>query len=124
MSDYHALEVSAKRDKVKVAFHFVVPDEVNATGEKNVRTCLIEDLTVSETPLTRVPNHATDFDTENAELVAGSKIEVVETLEFDANLNNASKLAIIEARYTALEAVIAEKVRQKYRFWGYNGDVT
>jgi len=127
MSDYHAISVSSKRNAVTVAFHFAVPSETNVAG-KNLSDCVAEHVAYLDTtegiPVTQVPNHATDHATENAALIAGTKIEVVETVTFNRWASNATKLAAIEAAYTALESTMDDTIRQDYKFWGYNGDVT
>lgn len=126
MSDYHAIEVSSNRndvDRVTVAYHFDVPVETNAVGI-SLSDCIVQDHAHSETSTTQIPNHASDHAAENAELVAGTKIEHVETIKFSSNKTNVFKLGKITARFTALEAIVPDRIREKYKFWGYNGDVT
>ena len=123
MSDYHIIDVVRKRDKATVAFHIDVPSENNAAS-KALSDCIVERIARDGADVTAVPNHSTDFGVENAALVAGTVYEYVETISFDANESNANKLAVVEARYTALNTAAPDWLRQEFKFWGYNGDVT
>jgi len=123
MSDYHIIDVSRVSNKATVGFHFTVPDETNAQGIA-FSVCLVERNTRDGKAASQVPAHATNFATENAELVAGTMVEYVETIEFDANETNANKLAVITARYSVVASVAPDWLREELKFWGYNGDVT
>jgi hypothetical protein len=125
MSNYHILDVTVQRNKARVAFHMSVPDETNSASPTpvNLRTALSEYNELYEVGISQVPNHATAFILENASLISGEVIEVVETMEFDANASNVAKLGIVESRWTGLNAVIGDEIRQRFKFWGYHGDV-
>ena len=120
MSNYHVLEINErKKDRARVAFHFAVPAEQNV-ATKDLSDCYAE----HEGPLTSVvPDLGTTDATELAAIVAGTVIERVETVQYDANAANAAKLAVVEARWTTLNGQIADIVRERYKFWGYNADV-
>lgn len=123
MSDYHIIDVSRMSNKATVGFHFAMPDENNIQGTA-LSVCLVERNTRDNKATSQVPSHVTNFATENAELVAGTMIEYVETVEFDANETNGNKLAVITARYSVLASVASDWLREELKFWGYNGDVT
>jgi len=123
MSDYHIIDVAREKNRATVAFHFAVPDENNVQGTA-LSTCLVERNLRDEKDTSRVPTHLTNFATENAELVAGTMVEYVETIEFDANETNANKLAVITARYSVLASIAPDWLREELKFWGYHGDVT
>lgn len=123
MSDYHIIGTTRAKNKATVAFHFTIPVGNNVAG-KSYSACILEKRAMDETPITQVPNHATEFSSENDALVAGTIIEYVEVVEFNANETNLYKLGVVTARYTALEPLIATWIQEEFKFWGVNGNVT
>jgi hypothetical protein len=121
MSDYHVLQTNRKKDKATVAFHIPIASGINAAGV-NYQTALTEFEPFGTTD-SAVPNHDTNFASENTELVSGSMYERVETVEFDANANNAAKQAVIETRFTQLSGTVPGQLQDVLKFWGLNDDV-
>jgi len=124
MSNYHVIDLNRTEDKATVAFHIAVPSENNQQGTA-LSTCLVERNSRNNDNFdSQIPAHATNFAPENAAILAGTVYEHVETVQFDAKINNATKLAVIKARYTAIVAVAPDWLRKELKFWGYHGDVT
>jgi len=124
MSHYHVIDLNRTEDIATVAFHFAVPSENNQPGTP-LSTCLNERNNRGEGSFdSQVPSHATNFASENAEILAGTVLEHVESVQFDAKINNAAKLVVIEAKYTELATLAPDWLRKELKFWGYNGDVT
>lgn len=125
MSNYHVMEVSADHDTATVAMHFTVPDEANFASV-NIRAALVEYLATRgvDNVVTAVPWLETDNPTEYAALEAGSVFEKIERVEYDVNVTNAAKAAVIDARWTALNATIPDVLRERLKFWGLDRDVT
>lgn len=107
MSNYHVMEINDKEDQATVAFHIAVPDEANAVSV-NLRTAVLEHLE----PDSVVPFIGTS---ERTQIQAGEIYEHVATVEFNAHLTVAEKRTIIDDRYTALNAAIPDKIRNRYR---------
>ena len=118
MANYHVLDISG-RDEARVVFHIPVPAEQNGAGT-NLQDAMKQYLSGE---VTAVPWLQTNNPAEYAQLVNGEVYEHVESVEYDANMPNQRKQDVIDARYTALVAVVQEKVREKFRFWGLDRNV-
>lgn len=115
MSDYHILDCAASQDAARVVFHITVPDEVNAAGV-SYRTALVQYLG-------EIDSAVPGLDPTAHGLSDGSVYESVQTIEFSALLTNAQKRDAIEARYSALSALILQRAQKMLEFWGMSGDV-
>jgi hypothetical protein len=130
MSDFHVLEQSRLKDRVQVAFHFDVPDVQNAAS-RNLADAYIDMLdqhwepyfTGHTRPVSQVPRLQVTHPTEYSALANGTKIERVESVEFDASLTNGEKLTLIQNRWTALNGLIPDELSSVLGFYGYSADV-
>ena len=118
MANYHVLDVTG-RDRARVVFHIPVPAEQNGAG-KEFQAAVRQYLSGN---VTAVPWLQTDDPVEYAQIVNGAVYEHAETVGYDANKTNQAKRDVIDARYTALVAVVQEKIREKFRFWGLDRNV-
>jgi hypothetical protein len=118
--DWHALVGNEKKQEVTVVFHIPIPSVNNAVG-MNYRTV----LTKAE-PFTSsiVPDHVTNFASEAALLQSGALYEYQEVVRYNANLSDAQKTALIDARYTALVSIIQSKIQNQYIYWGFSHDAS
>lgn len=116
MADFHILEVSAAKDRAKVAFHVSIPVETNAAG-KNLSAAIVE----SEAPASVVPYLAQG---EKDAVAAGTTYEYVETVTFSGNDTNAARLTKIQTQAAIIQTRVLEKLRACLAFWGYEGTVT
>jgi hypothetical protein len=123
MSDYHIVHVDEKQNRARVAFHFAVPSTTVTSG-KTLSDCIIQEYTHLDNDVTDVPAHSTEHATENGQLVAGTVYEYIENVEFNAHANNATKLAAIASRWSTLNGIVPDRLRDRYKFWGYNGDIS
>jgi hypothetical protein len=115
MADYHVLHVSRDGDQVTVAFHIPVPAETNTAG-RNLSDCLVED----QAPATEVPY----LDAPGAaEVAAGTVYEHIITVAMSAHSTNPERIAALDAKATALQAAIPDRIRKVYSFWGYERTV-
>lgn len=116
MSNYHVMDLNNKLDQARVAFHIVVPDEANAASV-NLRTAVFQHLA----PTSIVPFI---LSAEQTQIEAGAIYEHVINVEFNANLTVVEKRDIIDSKFTALNSTIPDIIRDRYKFWGLNRDVT
>ena len=118
MANYHVLDISG-RDEARVVFHIPVPAEQNGAGtnlQDAIKKCLSGEATA-------VPWLQTN-DPEYAQLVNGELYEHVESVQYNANKSDLEKRNAIDARYMALISIIQEKIREKFRFWGLDRNVS
>lgn len=120
MSDWHALTGHVKKQEINVVFHIPIPATNNAV-DVGYRLAISK-----QEPFTAsvIPCLETDFASEFAQLQVAEKYEYVETVRYDGNLSNAAKIAIIDARYTALVSIIQARLQNRYVYWGKNQDVS
>ena len=121
MSNYHVLQTQ-KADRALIAFHISVPDEDNDIG-KNLQTIVMQSIS-QEISLTQVPWLETDFASEYTQISNGEIYEHVISVQYDGNLSNAAKLSIMDAKYTSLIPIIQNEIRNRFKFWGLNRNVT
>jgi hypothetical protein len=126
MANYHVLEQDVKKDRVRVVFHVVVPSEQNAAGEA-LADCVQQFLeaasdTGSITSL--VPWLGTTYPVELTSIEAGQVYEVQRWIEFPATYTNVQKQAEIDNVYNTLAVTIPNRLRDYFRFWGMDRDVT
>ena len=128
MSDIHVLDVGSKPDNARCAFHYTTPAGNNFAGVA-WSEALIEYLDDQHQPQfsgdarepSVVPDLETDDPTEYAAIVAGTVYEIVTSVQFDANLTNAQKWALIQAAYTAEETEYESIMQERLNFWGHDG---
>jgi hypothetical protein len=118
MSNYHVLDVNDKEDKINVAFHIVVPDELNAVGV-NLMECVSQFIDQT----TKVPWLEVDFPTEYIQIGNGEVYEYSITVQVDANLSVLDKRTLLDNRFNTLNTAIPEVLRKRFKFWGLNRDV-
>jgi len=118
MSNYHVLGVNDKEDKVRVAFHFVVPDELNSASV-NLRECVSQFIS----QITIVPWLEADFPTEYTQIGNGEVYEHSLAVQVNANLSVLEKRTILDNKFNQLNTVIPDLIRGRFRFWGLNRDV-
>jgi hypothetical protein len=115
MADFHALRTSDAGDSVTVAFHVPVPAETNQAG-KSLSSCVVEDL---------APVSDCDWllQAELDEVATGTVYEHVEVVQMSGKVSNGQRLAVVQARAAELVPEIQDRIRSRYRFWGYNGSI-
>ena len=126
MSNYHVLMMRDKVDSVDVVFHFTIPDETNFAG-RNKRDVVKAHLEAgSETGVITSQYPFIDTTPTTGELAlmqAGQVYEYRETVKFDGNLTQAQKRDLIDARWTALNAIVLARLDNEFDFYGYDRDV-
>lgn len=118
MANYHVLEGSNAGDSYRVVFHVSVPDELNKTGNKNIRTALSEDSSINKTSV--IPGVEV---TEQTDLTNGVLYEHVETFSTHSEHTLASERSRLDARYTELTTSVANALRRRYAFWKFERNV-
>jgi len=118
MSNYHVLDVNDKEDKVRVAFHIAVPDEVNAASV-NLRECLSQFIS----QVTIISWLEADFLVEYTQIENGEVYEHSLAVQVNANLSVLEKRTILDNKFNQLNTVIPDLIRGRFRFWGLNRDV-
>lgn len=116
MSDFHVLEVNDRKDSARVVFHFDTPAGNNAAG-----VAYSAALVAWKSPATVVPGLG---QAEADAVAAGTVIEHVEAVAFNANATNGQKQAAIQNRWTALNGILPTRLSENLRFWGFAGDVS
>lgn len=125
MANYHVLEVSPKGNRAQVAFHFTVGAGTNFAG-KSWQSVLVEYLSKNSSEaraITQVPWLETGNATEHTALTNGGVYEVVESVSWDGNATNSEKAAVIDARWTALNATTLSELQEQLTFWGLDRNV-
>ena len=121
MANYHVLQTT-KKDRAQVAFHIAVPDENNAVAV-NLQDAVSQYVSGKDT-FSQVTWLEADFASEYAQLQNGEVYEYSIMVQYDANLSNAAKLTVMDAKCTSLVTQIQNEIRDKLEFWGLNRDVT
>ena len=116
MSDYHVME--GELNNFQVVFHLPVPDEQNVIGTINVRAALAEDTSVLKT--SRLPWIIAG---EQTSLTDGSLFEHVEIYSTHESHTQASDQATLDARFTALSTIVANRLRRRYAYWRFERNV-
>lgn len=123
MANYHLMEISAKGDEARVAFHFVTPVETNVAGVA-LKDAYKEWQERDGGALgTVLPWLAATNPTEDGQITNGEVVEHVESVQFDANATNAQKQAVLDSRWTALSTIIPDRIRRQLKFWRMNRNV-
>lgn len=119
MSNWHSLDSSIKDNWMRIAFHIAVPDENNAVGQN------LQDVMPYAIPVTEsVVPYLGDVNAEElAAIIAGTIYEYAEIFEYDAGLTNQQKVALVDARYTALVTIKQDELRAKLKYYGKDNDV-
>lgn len=126
MSDYHILAASENGFRITVAFHIPVPGGTNIVG-KSYADCLLE--SGRATMMSSVPNHATDFSSEAADLQNGIVLEVIDSIEVRFQRNTpkneirAMGKAAIEDKFRRIKTKKQNQIPLMFRYWGFSGDV-
>lgn len=123
MADFHVLDITDKKDVARIAFHFAAPVGNNQAGVAYSAAYKEWREENGVTLASRVPDLTNDDPTEAAAIAAGTVLEHMESVQFNANATNNQKLAAIQARWTALNASLPAEVAENLKFWGYDGDV-
>jgi len=118
MSNYHVLDANDKEDKIRVAFHIAVPDEVNAASV-NLRECVSQFIS----QITIVPWLEADLPTEYTQIGNGEVYEHSQVVQVNANLSVIEKRTILDTKFNQLNTVIPDLIRGRFRFWGLDRDV-
>ena len=114
--NYHILKQSSKKDTVEVVFHIPIP-ATNNFAIKTFQIALKERLTQNGVVISSiVPNIDS---TELTQLQNGELLEVVENINFSANLTNVQKREIIRTRFSILSSEISVRIQDELRFWGF-----
>ena len=121
MSNWHALISDLKQDRVRVAFHVLVPDEANAVGI-NLRNAVKDCPEINKT--TAVAWLQTDYPIEFAAIADGSIYEHVEDVQFSAHASDGEKRTACDAHYSNVVTKIETQLRNRLKFWGLNRDVS
>ena len=119
MSDYHILDGDLDGEALayKVVFHVPVPDETNTAGE-SLRGAIAEDPDVLATSV--VPWIS------QQELTAIGNGEIYEHVTHYSRKQGNTLVQdrdALDAKYTAQMPIIQNKLRDKYKFWGFDRDV-
>jgi len=123
MSNYHILEQSEDKKTVRTVFHLPVPDYTTEAAVK-LEASLVA-AKDSESPVSQVPNLATDNPTEYAAIQAGKIYEHVEAVRYSSvNLTNSQRIAEIESRYKILAVDAIEPLKTRLDLFGKSADVT
>jgi len=111
MARIHILAKDIENKTVDCIFHISVPNANNAVGT-NWRTAVTRGLNPT-------PSMAWNGATENDQVSAGEVLEVHETVRFSiTGLNNAQRLAEVEAAYTARSTILLTELAAKLDFFG------
>jgi hypothetical protein len=124
MAKVHILDQNSKKDTARCTFHVAVPDQNNAAGV-SYRAALVEYLDPEGAGISsQVPNLDTSDPTEDAQIKSGEVYEHSISINFDANLTNAQKADIVDAKYLALSAGILAGIQDRLKFWGMTRNPT
>lgn len=111
MSNIHVREKDKKNKTINCIFHFAVPATQNAVG--------LDWNEVIQKARNPEPIMADNDSTENANISAGSILEIRETVRFSStNLTNAQRLAEIESAYTAKQSEVFGDLAAELDFFG------
>lgn len=119
MSDYHILDGDLDGGALQytVVFHIPVPDEANTVGT-NLQSAIAQDPDVPSTSI--VP-----WISQQEETAIGSG-EIYEYVTHYARKTSNTLVQdrdALDAVYAARLPIIQNKIRDKYKFWGYSRDV-
>ena len=117
MSNYHILKASENGNTIQVIFHVPVPITTNMVGIE-YQTCIVEDTTVNK--MSKVPWITIE---EQSQLNTGELVEISRTLHTHKDISNADKMSSVNLMFTNGVPIIQERIRQKYIYWHFNGDV-
>lgn len=131
MSDYHVLDltIDGGKARARVAMHIPVPVGTNVTETVSYVAALKEFIQYEAARdglsnwASEIPNHATDFAAENADLANGLLFERVVTVDIKITDSNVAKRAAVEAAYTAAVSEVQGEIQKRLWGWGLNGDV-
>ena len=118
MADYILLESADKQNQVRVVAHLAVPNSNNAVGVKwrDAVAAYVDDTT-SAVPVSILPAGV------QANLDSGAVYEWSGTVEFDANLSNADKLAAVDTWVADGEADEFTRLQSILEFYGKTGSI-
>lgn len=117
MSNYHVLVVTEKLTKAQVVFHIPIPEENNTAGV-SLRTALYQ-YQGNDTIVSVIPDHATNFSGENADIQSGAIYEHSKVVVFtNANNTPAQKQGEMDNMYTSLAVSVLETIRKVLKYWG------
>ncbi len=121
MSDYHILAQNEKRKRVRVVFHIPIAATVNAAGI-TYREALVRELGGADAIISALPE--VQGTQEETDMKAGSIFELSTSVRFSSvGINNATRLAEIEAEYDVVKAATIAEKAITLDFMGKEGDV-
>ena len=120
MSDYHIVDgdLEGEGTAYTVVFHVPVPNENNAISV-NLRTALAQDTEVSKA--SKVPWLS---QAHKDSLTNGEVFEVILAYRRDPNNTLGQDQAAIDVLFTNKSSAVQNKLRDRYRFWGHDRDVS
>lgn len=122
MSNYHVLAVTPKLTKAQVIFHIPIPVENNTAGV-SLRLALYQ-YQGNATIVSAIPDHATNFSAENANIQSGAIYEYQKTVVFtNANSTPVQKQTEMDNMYTSLDVSVLAKIRKVLKYWGKHRNV-
>jgi len=101
----------------RLAFHIPVPNEPNQVGV-NLRTAVSQDAALNKT--SQVPWITT---AEQQALSDGELVEVIVSYTRPSKNTTSQDRDAIDTKYTAMVASVQDRIRDEYRFWGFDRDV-
>lgn len=121
MASYYVLNMDVKQDQLSVVYHVLIPAAATNFAGLTFRNAIVE----RDSPVSALPDtfNGADITVEKAKVASGELYEVQKTIQFDANLSNANKKAVIDADYTATSAQILSELQNSLEFWGYSTTV-
>ena len=127
MSDFHVLDKAVNGKTCRAAIHLAIPDENNLAGV-NYRTAIVERFGEITSV---VPNHVTEFPSDDAALKSGAQYETVIMKRFTSrNLTNNQRRQQIRVEVIQMKIDIQtegsdlyDEIIEPLKWWGYHEDV-
>lgn len=120
MADIHVISGNGKGDW-RVVMHFDTPNVTNAVGT-DVSSALVNSGLATSSILPVVDgNNGSISQTEQNELLAGTKIETVVTIKLDGKgSDNDSRRDLVRDIYAVTETQTINKLKARLKFFGLN----
>lgn len=119
MSDYHILDGEEEARTYRIVFHVTVPDE-NNRASINLRTALVEDVSVEKTSIVPAVHLGAG---EQNDLDTGVLFEYVLSYSRKPGNTQIQDRDALDAKFTAMVSIIQDRLRDEYKYWGFNRDV-
>jgi hypothetical protein len=119
MSDYHIIDGDIEGGGIAyiVAFHISVPDE-NNKANINYRACLSQDPKEPKVSLAVWINQ-----THKDQLTNGEIYEVVKSYTRKVGNTPLQDQAALDTIYSGMITTVQDKLKDRYRYWGFDRDV-